>query len=1115
MPVPNVGTGIFFIMKKIIFLCLILGGCYPLTEDREEVLFEFLEPLAIGISHVNQLEYTEEMNIYTFRNFYNGAGIGVGDFNNDGYQDIFFAGNQVDNSLFLNKGDWTFLDISSISGVESKNVWTTGVSVVDINGDGWLDIYLCKSGDLKGDNRHNELFINQGITEVIDGISVVTFIEKSAEYGLNDIGLATHAAFFDYDLDGDLDIYLLNNSFRSIGNYDLRPDQRQIRDTMGGNKLLKNLSIEYPERIPRFQDVSEFAGIFGSAIGFGLGVTIGDINNDMYPDIYVSNDFFEKDYLYVNLKNGKFQESSNHLLAEMSLGSMGADMADINNDGWPDIFVTEMLPKEELRLKTKSSFENWTKYQMNIENGYHRQFSRNALQINQSGRQFSEIGRFAGVDATDWSWGALICDLDLDGYKDIYVANGIFKDILDQDYIRIYSNPEEVRKIIFDKQRGVDGLVDIIPSEPIPNVAFKNLHQLQFVDHTKSWGLHRESFSNGAVYVDLDNDGDMDLVVSNINMPPFIIKNLTREKTLSNYIKIELKDSLSLNRFAIGAKVKIFSGSVVQMAEQHPARGFMSSVDYRLNFGLGDSNKVDSVEVIWPDLKRTVLYDPVINASHLIEKNNKEAIPFQQIWEAPYIFKKSEIQGLNFNHTEIDYSDFDRDPLLSVMNSVRGPACCTGDINSDGLMDFYIGGASGQTGKLFVQQKNGTFTEQIIQKNEIAEEIDCIFFDANGDGKLDIYIVSGSSEFSSNNVHQSDKLFFQGDGDKWIESDQILPTFNFEFTSSVDTIDFNLDGFIDLIVGVHSSPSAYGIPSTTYLLENDGRGNFLEVTKKFAPELVKIGIVNQVKSGDLDGDGWPDFVVAGEWMEPLIFINQKGVFTKIALEGLFGFWSSVALNDLDGDGDLDILLGNYGENIRFRPTKDRPWYLYLNDFDGNGRIDPIYCRTTETGKIVTIAQRNDLMKQIPDLNKKFPDFRTYGLAIMEDIFPPTLLKSSLTLKINTTSSLIMENKGNLEFKPIALPQQAQWSNVNYFKVDDFNEDGIKDLILGGNHLKIKPEMGIQTANSGTVFLGDGQLNFKAVGSISELAQIKKVVKVGKQYIFIRNNDSPLVYERDN
>ncbi|MEY2904788.1 MAG: hypothetical protein RJA52_804, partial [Bacteroidota bacterium] len=449
------------------YLALLLPIFITTCQTDSDYLFELVVPESVGISHINQLNYTEEMNVYTFRNFYNGAGIGVGDFNNDGYEDLFFAGNQVNNTLYLNKGDWTFLDISEKSGVESKNVWTTGVSVVDINGDGWLDIYLCKSGDLKGDNRHNELFINQGISEEIDGIQVVTFLEKSKQFGIDDIGLATHAAFFDFDLDGDLDLYLLNNSFRSIGNYDLRPDQRNIRDTSGGNKLLKNLSIEFPGKTPVFEDVSEYAGIYGSAIGFGLGVTVGDVNNDMYPDIYVSNDFFEKDYIYINQKNGTFKESSDEMLAEMSLGSMGADLADINNDGWTDIFVTEMLPFEESRLKTKSSFENWNKYQMNIKNGYHRQFSRNALQINQGGKQFSEIGRYAGVDATDWSWGALISDLDLDGNKDIYVANGIFKDLLDQDYIKIYSNPDEVRKILFEKKAGIDGLVDIIPSQPI------------------------------------------------------------------------------------------------------------------------------------------------------------------------------------------------------------------------------------------------------------------------------------------------------------------------------------------------------------------------------------------------------------------------------------------------------------------------------------------------------------------------------------------------------------------------------------------------------------------------------------------------------------------------
>ena len=1095
------------------YLALLLPIFITTCQTDSDYLFELVVPESVGISHINQLNYTEEMNVYTFRNFYNGAGIGVGDFNNDGYEDLFFAGNQVNNTLYLNKGDWTFLDISEKSGVESKNVWTTGVSVVDINGDGWLDIYLCKSGDLKGDNRHNELFINQGISEEIDGIQVVTFLEKSKQFGIDDIGLATHAAFFDFDLDGDLDLYLLNNSFRSIGNYDLRPDQRNIRDTSGGNKLLKNLSIEFPGKTPVFEDVSEYAGIYGSAIGFGLGVTIGDVNNDMYPDIYVSNDFFEKDYIYINQKNGTFKESSDEMLAEMSLGSMGADMADINNDGWTDIFVTEMLPFEESRLKTKSSFENWNKYQMNIKNGYHRQFSRNALQINQGGKQFSEIGRYAGVDATDWSWGALISDLDLDGNKDIYVANGIFKDLLDQDYIKIYSNPDEVRKILFEKKAGIDGLVDIIPSQPISNFAFRNSGDFQFENVTKFWGLSQKGFSNGAVYVDIDNDGDLDLVVSNINMPVFLYKNLSREKHKSNFIKIQLSDSSSFNRNAIGAKVTIFAENSLQYAEIHPARGFMSSVDYRLNFGLGDNEIVDSIEIIWPDLKRTVFHQPELNSIHKIEKNGQRfESQFVEKQEKKYL-KKSSISGFEFHHQESEYSDFDKDPLHYFMNSVKGPAFCKGDINRDGLLDFYIGGASGQLGKLFIQQKNGSFYERVIHKEEMAEEVDCIFFDANQDGFSDLYIATGSSEFGANNVLQADRLFIQKDGD-FILTEQILPTFKFEFSTSVDTLDFNKDGAMDLIVGIHSAPLAYGMSSSSYLLKNDGNGNFNDVSIQNAPDLQKVGMVNRVKTGDLDGDGWDDLILVGEWMNPIIFKNERGFFKKIELNELSGMWGEIELKDLDQDGDLDILLGNLGQNIRFSPTLTHPWYLYLNDFDGNGRIDPIFCKTSEEGDILPIAQRNDLMKQLPDLNKKFPDFQSYSLAHLNDIFSKNQLNSSIIKTISNTASLILENQGNFQFESHILPSQAQWSNVNYFYLEDFNEDGLMDILLGGNNFAIKPEMGIQSANPAKIFMGKGKMSYEFVEDVFINGQIKEVEKIGNKYLFILNNDKALVYEKN-
>lgn len=1106
--------GYFFPMKNIVFSFLILGlvvGCNSNANQNDLAVFDPLTERETGITFVNQLDYTEEFNVYTFRNFYNGAGIGVGDFNRDGLEDLFFAGNQVDNALYLNKGNFEFEEVTDTAGVASSNVWTTGVSVVDVNGDGWLDLYLCKSGDLSGANRHNELFINEGIVGEKDGIPLVKFKEQSKLMGLDDIGLATHAAFFDYDLDGDLDVYLLNNSFRSVGNYDLRPDQRSIRDEEGGNKLMRNDH-------GFFVDVSEEAGIYGSAIGFGLGVTIGDINQDGWPDIYVSNDFFEKDYLYINQQNGTFKESSEDYISEMSMGSMGADMADINNDGWPDLFVTEMLPQSEDRLKTKASFENWNKFTMNIQNGYHRQFSRNALQYNLAGNGFSEISRMSGMEATDWSWGALIADFDTDGLKDVFVANGIYKDLLDQDYINIYSNPETVRQILFEKKGGIKELVEMIPSEPISNFMFKNDSASAFSQVTSDWGLAMPSFSNGSVYVDLDNDGDLELVVNNINMPPFIYRNQSIEISNHHYLKIRLIDSSQVNYYAIGAKVSLHYPNGMQWLENHPARGFMSSIDTRLNFGLGLVNQLDSMVVFWPDGTAETFLNPPVDTFLTIFKREDTLSQHQSIikpsqWES---FLEDNSKGLNlhFLHQESSYSDFDREPLTYFMHSNLGPACCQGDINDDGLMDFFIGGAVGQAGLLYIQKANGDFEPVYISQDTLRETIDCVIKDFNNDGKQDLYLANGSSEYGPNNIQQSDLLLIQKDALLFEPSNQLLPTFNFDFSTSVHAIDFNRDGNQDLLVGTFSKGNVYGIPGNIYVLENDGTGRFKDVTAQVLPWGIEAGMITDIAVGDFNKDGLQDFVAVGEWMSPYIFLGNGNGFEKYdsdVLKGLTGIWLCSEIMDIDQDGDEDILLGNIGENTRFQGT----WHLVINDFDRNGKVEQILGYEINEGDIFSFAQRGDLVKQMPFLSKKYPNYSAFAGESIKDIFGQDVLEKSLHLTAVVKSSGWLENNGmgHFEFQEFGKP--AQMSSVYSFVHDSTSNL----LFFGGNQSRIKPELGSNLGNALSVMdiqVGGARSITPLGAEIGLTSEVRKLLcipsPIGNQLVVARSHDYLKLYK---
>ena len=1086
------------------FIALLIAGCKndKKIENTKDTLFQLIPSEVSGISFINKLTNEKNVNVFLYRNFYNGGGVGIGDINNDGLADVYLTSNMEDNKLFLNLGNFRFKDITASSGTAGTHDWSTGVVMADVNGDGLLDIYVCNAGNAEDDNRKNELFINNGD---------LTFSEKAGDYGLDDNGLTTHAAFFDYDGDGDLDAFILNNSFIPANSLefsnmrDVRSQNWDVPEFLkgGGDKLLRNDN-------GKFKDVSEEAGIYGSLIAFGMGVTVGDINQDMLPDIYVSNDFYERDYLYINNGDGTFKERIKECMAHLTLSSMGADMADINNDGFSDICVIDMLPEGDTRLKTTTDFDSYDIYNLKVERDFYHQFLQNTLQLNNGNETFSEIAFYSGVAQTDWSWGPLIFDMDNDGYLDIFVANGIYQDLTDQDFIDYFANTIVQKMIISGIKEEVDSIFSKMPSVPLPNYGFKNNGDLTFTNKSTEWGLDIPSFSNGAAYGDLDNDGDLDLIVNNVNQPCLAYKNNSNEKTGNHYLKVRLKGE-GKNTFGIGSVVYVYFNGQPHKQELVPSRGFQSSVDFVLNFGLGKATRVDSVKAIWPNRKTQVIKN--ISGDQLITFDINDATKKELFIRSG----KSAVDKLvdsPFNpNKENSYIDFEYEGLIAQMSSREGPAMDVADLNNDGRDDVFIGGATDNAGQIYLQSPGGQMIAKrndCFEKDNKCEDTAAGFFDADGDGDPDLYVGSGGNDKESESDLLRDRLYINNGKGAFEKAVDAIPDFRYN-TSVVAPYDFDQDGDIDLFTGSLSVSRIYGINPKHYLLENDGHGKFKDITETKAYKFREMGMVTDAVWQDLDSDGLKDLVVVGQWMAPVIYLNSGRRLSPIAtsLDSLSGWWNAVSVADLDHDGDMDMVLGNRGDNTYIKVSPEAPVKMFVNDFDNNGSIEQIFTRYVE-GKDKPIALKRDLTAQLPVLLKKNLKFAEYAVKSVYELIPDAIIKNSILKEVTISESIVAYNEGENQYRIEMLPKEIQFTCVNVILTTDLNDDNYNDIILGENNFSFKPQFGRLDAGFAHMLLGSatGLMKPARIGTSGQgvVNSIKEITMNGQKYLILGIND---------
>ncbi|MFT4535554.1 MAG: hypothetical protein ACI9P5_002923 [Saprospiraceae bacterium] len=1081
-------------IASLALVCLLVISCG--SEAAEGPLFKLLDNKSIGIEFSNDLKYDKDFNVYKYRNFYNGGGVAIGDVNNDGLMDIYLVSNQGQNKLYLNKGDLKFEDITATSRVGGNKAWSTGVTFVDVNQDELMDIYVCNSGDVNGDNKENELFINNGD---------MTFTESAMKYNLNDKGYSTHASFFDYDKDGDLDAYLLNNSYQAIGSFNLRKNERMNHDTLGGDKLMRNDGGV-------FKNVSAEANIYNSVIGFGLGVTVSDFNNDTWQDIFVSNDFFERDYLYINQKDGTFKEDLPNQINSTSAASMGADAADIDNDGNPDLFVTDMLPSEYERLKTVTTFDDWDRYNYNLKNGYHHQFTRNVLQRNNGNGTFSEISRYAGVEASDWSWGALFFDMNNDGNKDLFIANGILKDLTNQDYLQYIANEKVAESMI--QQDGVNykELIDIIPSNKVRNQGYLNKGNLKF-EAEESTGLWEPSFSNGAAYGDLDNDGDLDLVVNNISMQCFIYENTLNPKK-ANYLKFDLKSNGSSSK-ALGAKVIVTAGQHLYAYENMPTRGFQSSMDPRINVGVGTATRVD-VTIKWPSGGTSNMKNVAVNQTLVLDES--EGVTNVLDEGTPHLVFGNAKSKIDYTKTENRYSDFNRERLIYHMRSNEGAHVGQGDLNGDRIDDLVFPGAMGSVTEIHFGNSDGSFTKQksdeILEQIKGAEHTNCILLDVDGDKDLDLYLTSGGVEISEYSQFLNDNLLINDGKGHFTASATPLPTsIDKKSIKAVAYSDIDEDGDLDIVVGERIKIGKFGMPASGFVMFNDGNGKYADRTKDICPDLENIGMITDIEFADIDQDGDEDLFVVGEFMDIHLFTNENGKLVSKILKSdipLKGCWNDINLTDIDNDGDLDIIASNFGENNRFEASEERPMKLFVADYDNNSFPEGIMTFQAENGKDYPYALRHNLIDQMKGLKKKYPDFESFKNEDMVAIFTEEGIDRSKIWEVNQLKSVILLNDGNYTFSSVDLPVELQFSCMYTSEVYDFDQDGDMDILFGGNQFSVVPEMGIYDGSFGIYLENQGDnkfVTYKDGAGFMVRGEIRDFIVDKNQLMVVRSRDT--------